>query len=68
MHKQYLTNEEDIEFPNVSSVKQMPGISLELNIGKLEIRPQFHLGSNLENECSIVFYNTFSIILLACTS
>jgi hypothetical protein len=31
MHKQYLTNEEDIEFLKVSSAKQMPGISLELN-------------------------------------
>jgi hypothetical protein len=31
MHKQYLTDEEDIEFPKVSSAKQMPGISLELN-------------------------------------
>jgi hypothetical protein len=31
MHKQYLTNEEDIEFSNVSSAKQIPGISLELN-------------------------------------
>jgi hypothetical protein len=31
MHKQYLTNEEDIEFPKVSSAKQMPEISLELN-------------------------------------
>jgi hypothetical protein len=31
MHKQYLTNEEDIEFPKVSSVKQLPGISLKLN-------------------------------------
>jgi hypothetical protein len=31
MHKQYLTNEEDIEFPKQSTAKQMLGISLELN-------------------------------------
>jgi hypothetical protein len=31
MHKQYLTNDEDIDFPKVPSAKQMPGISLELN-------------------------------------
>jgi hypothetical protein len=31
MHKQYLTNEEDIEFPKVSSAKKIPGINLELN-------------------------------------
>jgi hypothetical protein len=31
MHKQYLSNEEDIEFPNVLSAEEMPGISLELN-------------------------------------
>jgi hypothetical protein len=29
MRKQYLTDEEDIEFPKVSSAKQMLGISLE---------------------------------------
>jgi hypothetical protein len=31
MHKQYLTDKEDIEFPKVSSAKQMLEISLELN-------------------------------------
>jgi hypothetical protein len=31
MHKQYLTNEEDIGFPKVLSAKQLPGIGLELN-------------------------------------
>jgi hypothetical protein len=31
MHKQYPTNKEDIGFPKVSSAKQLPGISLELN-------------------------------------
>jgi hypothetical protein len=64
MHKQYLTNEEDIKFPKVSSAKQMPGISLELNTGKLEILPQFHLGSNLDKECSIGFYHPYATILL----
>jgi hypothetical protein len=29
MHKQYLTNEEDIEFPKMSSAKQMPGNNLK---------------------------------------
>jgi hypothetical protein len=29
MHTQYLTNEEDIEFPKVPSAKHMPGKSLE---------------------------------------
>jgi hypothetical protein len=57
MHKQYLINEEDIEFPKMLSAKQMSGISLELNTEKLEILPQFHLGSNLDKECSIMFYN-----------
>jgi hypothetical protein len=65
MHKQYLTNEEDIEFQIVSSAKQMPRNSLETkHIGKLESLPQFHLGSNLDNECSIVFYNPCTIILV----
>jgi hypothetical protein len=31
MHKQYPTNEEDIGFPKVSTAKQLPEISLELN-------------------------------------
>jgi hypothetical protein len=31
MHIQYLIIEEDIEFPEVLSAKQLPGISLELN-------------------------------------
>jgi hypothetical protein len=31
MHKQYPTNEEDIGFPKVSSAKQLPEFSLELN-------------------------------------
>jgi hypothetical protein len=39
MNKQYLSNEEDIEFSKVSSAKQMLEISLELNTGKLEILP-----------------------------
>jgi hypothetical protein len=64
MHTQYLKIEEDIEFPKVSSAKQMPGISLELNIGKLETVPQFHLGSNIDKDCFIVFYIPCSTILL----
>jgi hypothetical protein len=31
MHKQYPTNEEDIEFTKVSTAKQLPEFSLELN-------------------------------------
>jgi hypothetical protein len=55
MHTQYLINEEDIEFPKVSSAQQMPGKSLETkHIGRLGSLPQFHLGSNLEKEYSIV--------------
>jgi hypothetical protein len=68
MHKQYITIEEDIEFPNVSSAKQLPGISLELNTEKLEILPQLHLGLNLYKECFIVFYSPCATILLTCTS
>jgi hypothetical protein len=68
MHKQYLKNEVDIEFPKVSSTKQMPGMSLELNTWKLEILTQFHLGSNLDKECSIVLYNPCATILVTCTS
>jgi hypothetical protein len=68
MHKQYPKNEEDIGFPKVSSAKQLPEISLELNTAKLEIPPQLHLGSNLENECSIVFYNPCATILMTFTS
>jgi hypothetical protein len=69
MHKKYLTNEEDIEFPKVSSAKRMPENSLETkHIGKLESLPQFHLGSNLDKEYSIVFYNPCATIFLTCTS
>jgi hypothetical protein len=68
MHNQYLTNEEDIEFPKVSSAKQMPGISLQLNTGKLGTLPQFHMGLNLDKECSIVFYNPCATIFLTCIS
>jgi hypothetical protein len=69
MHKQYLTNKEDIEFLKVSSTKQMPGNSLGTkDIGKLGSLLQFHLGSNLDKECSIVFYNPCATVLLTCTS
>jgi hypothetical protein len=44
MHTQYLTNEEDIEFSKVSSVKQMPEKSLKAkHIGRLGSLLQFHL-------------------------
>jgi hypothetical protein len=69
MHIQYLTVEEDIEFPKVPSVKQMPVKSLEAkHIGILGSLPQFHLGSNLDKEYSIVFYSPCTTILLTCTS
>jgi hypothetical protein len=69
MHTQYLTNEEDIEFSKVSSAKQMRGNSQEAkHIGRLGSLPQFHLGSNLDKKCSIVFYNPCATILLTCTS
>jgi hypothetical protein len=68
MHTQYLTNEEDIEFRNVLSAKQMPGKSLEAkHIGRLGSLPQFHLGSNWDKECSIVLYNPCATTLLTCT-
>jgi hypothetical protein len=69
MHTQYLTNDEGIEFSNVSSAKQMPENSLEAkHIGRLGSLPQFHLGLNLDKECLIVFYNTCVTLLLTCTS
>jgi hypothetical protein len=52
----------------VISAKQIPGTSLELKTGKLETLSQFHLGSNLDKDCSIVFYNPCYAILLTCTS
>jgi hypothetical protein len=69
MHTQYITIEEDIEFLKVSSVKQMPGKSLKAkHIGRLGSLPQFHLGSNIDKECSIVFYNPYTTILMTFTS
>jgi hypothetical protein len=69
MNTQYLTIQEDIEFIKVSSAKQMPRKSMEAkHIGRLKSLPQFHLGSNLEKEYSIVFYNPCTTILLTCTS
>jgi hypothetical protein len=69
MHTQYLSNDEDIEFPKVSSAKQMPENNREAkHIGRLESLAQFHLGSELDKECSIVFYNPCAAILLTCTS
>jgi hypothetical protein len=58
-------NDEDIEFPKVSSAKQMLENNLEAkHIGRLGSLPQFHLGLNLGKECSIVFYNLCATILL----
>jgi hypothetical protein len=52
----------------VSSAKQMPRKSLEAKqIGRLGSLPQFHLGSNLDKECSIVFYNPCTTILMTRT-
>jgi hypothetical protein len=69
MYTQYLTIVEDIEFRKVLSANQMPEKSLEAkHIGKLEILPQSHLGSNLDVDCSVVFYNPCATILLTCTS
>jgi hypothetical protein len=69
MHTPYLTNEEDIKFPKVLSAKQMPEKSLEAkHIGRLRSLPQFYMGSNLDNEWSIVIPRDFIIILLTCTS
>jgi hypothetical protein len=69
MHTQYLAIEEDIEFPKVPAAEQMPEKSVEAkHIGRLGSLPQFHLGSNLDEECSIVFYNPCATILLTCTS
>jgi hypothetical protein len=68
MHTQYLTIEEDIEFPKVLSAKQMPEKSLETkHIGRLRSMPQFNLGSNLDKEWSIVIPKDYNIILLTCT-
>jgi hypothetical protein len=65
MHTQYLTIEEDIEFPIVPSAKQMPGKSLKTkHIGRLGSLPQFHLGSNFKKQCSIAFYNPCTTIFL----
>jgi hypothetical protein len=68
MHTQYLTIEEDIEFPKVLSAKQMPGKSMETkHIGKFISLPQFYLGSNFDKEWSIVIPKVYTIIWLTCT-
>jgi hypothetical protein len=62
MHTKYLTIEEDIKIPKVISAKQMPGKSLEAkDIERLRSLPKFHLGSNLDNEYSIVIYKVCTI-------
>jgi hypothetical protein len=69
VHTQYLTIDEDIEFPKMSSAKQMPGKILEAkHVERLGSLPQFYLGLNLDKEYSIVFYNPFTTILMTCTS
>jgi hypothetical protein len=67
MHTQYLKINEDIEFPKVPSAKEMPEKGLEAkHIGRLRLLQQFHLGSNLEKEFSITFYNPCTTIFLTC--
>jgi hypothetical protein len=69
MHTHYLTIDEDIEFPKVPSAKEMLEKGMEAKrIGRLRSLSQIHLGSNLENEFSIEFYNPCTTILLKCTS
>jgi hypothetical protein len=54
--------EEDIEFPKVLSAKQMSGKSLEAkHIGRLRSLPQFHLGSTLDKELSVVIFDVCTI-------
>jgi hypothetical protein len=68
MNTQYLTTDEDIEFPKVLSTEQMPGKSLETkHIGRLRSLPQFHLGSNLDKEWSIVIPKVYTITWLTRT-
>jgi hypothetical protein len=50
MHKQYLTNEEDIEFPKVSSAKQMPGNNLETKHREIGITATISPGLELGQE------------------
>jgi hypothetical protein len=65
MHTQYLKIDEDIEFPKVSSAKQMSEKGLKAkHIGRLRSLAQFHLGSNLDKEYSIVLCNPCTTILL----
>jgi hypothetical protein len=47
MHTQYLTNKEDIEFPKVSSAKQMPGNSLEAKHREIGITATISYGLEL---------------------
>jgi hypothetical protein len=69
MYTQDITIDEDIEFPNVSSAKGMPEKGMEVkHIGRLTSLPQIHMGSNMEKECSIEFYNPCTAILLTCIS
>jgi hypothetical protein len=69
MHTQYLTIDEDIEFLNVPAAKQLPTKGMEAkHLGRLRSLPQFHLGLNLDKECSIAFYNPCTTILLTFTS
>jgi hypothetical protein len=67
IHTQYLKIEEDIEILKVlSAKKKSDGLKAEY-IGKLRSLPQFYLESNLDKECSIVFYNTCTTIWVTCT-
>jgi hypothetical protein len=47
----------------------MPGKSLKAkHIERFGSLPQFHLGSNWDKECFIVFYIPCATILMTCTS
>jgi hypothetical protein len=68
MYKQYLTNKKILNFQMCHLLSKCLNQSGTKHIGKLEILPQFHLGSNVNKECSIVFYNHCPTIMLTFTS
>jgi hypothetical protein len=67
MHTQYLKIE-DLEIRKVLSAKQKSEKTRKVEyIERLKSLSQFHLNSNLDMECSIVFYNPCTIIWVTCT-
>jgi hypothetical protein len=56
MHIPSLKIEEDIEFPKVITVKQLPRSLKTEQLGILRALPQFHQDTNLDKECSQVIY------------